>query len=86
MYEKVKGILEEQKFSELDIIGRGSYGLVLKAKNPQGFERAIKVQLVNADDKDQYKDGEFKIGKYLTDDGTENNYGQIITLHNIYIL
>ncbi|KAL4445136.1 hypothetical protein ABPG74_021949 [Tetrahymena malaccensis] len=86
IYDKVKVILEEQKFTELEIIGRGSYGLVLKVKNQQGFERAIKVQLINADDQDQYKDGEFKIGKYLTDDGTENLYGQIITLHNIYIL
>ncbi|KAL4497092.1 hypothetical protein ABPG72_002248 [Tetrahymena utriculariae] len=86
IYDKVKVILEEQKFTDIEIIGRGSFGLVLKVKNQQGFERAIKVQLINADDQDQYKDGEFKIGKYLTDDGTENLYGQIITLHNIYIL
>lgn len=60
--------------------------MVLKAKNPQGFERAIKVQLINSEDSDKYKDGEFRIAKYLTDDGTENLFGQIITLHNIYII
>ena len=33
------------------------------------------MQLVTAEDKDKFKDGEFRIGKYLTDDGTENLYG-----------
>lgn len=34
LFLKVKEILEEQKFSDLDIIGRGSYGLVIKVRNP----------------------------------------------------
>ena len=50
IFRRVKAILENQKFSEIEIIGRGAYGLVLKSKNPEKYYRAIKVQLIREED------------------------------------
>jgi hypothetical protein len=56
------------KFEDLVRIGQGAYGLVFRAKTPEGFIRALKVQfsnLVTDPDAIDNEFGEFKINKML---------------------
>lgn len=56
--------------------------MVIKAKTPEGFTRALKVQICS---EEEMQDFEFKLVKFLAYDGTENLNGQIILTHNALI-
>lgn len=41
--EKICNLLLNKQYSDLSEIGSGSYGLVLRARTPEGYIRALKI-------------------------------------------
>lgn len=49
------GLLEKEGYSNLEFVGSGAFGMVVKALNPEGFSRALKLQICE----DDFDDVEF---------------------------
>ena len=43
MQEKILELIKKEGYSDIEIVGQGSFGMVIKAKNELGSYRAIKV-------------------------------------------
>lgn len=80
--ERIFDLLVDLKFEEMEEIGSGTYGIVIRARTSEGYIRAIKVQFLT-----QYHNNiEFKIGKFLSSEGTENlSHNNIIVYQTMII-
>lgn len=67
-----------KQYSDLSEIGGGSFGLVLRARTPEGYIRALKIHSATSENTEI----EFKLAKFLSSEGTENLSANNIMTYN----
>lgn len=75
-------LLQQFGYKQIQELGAGSYGLVIKAKTPEGFSRAIKIQKC-ASENDEV---EFQLGRLLFYEGLETLFGNSVMTYNMRVL
>lgn len=76
--EKICNLLLNKQYSDLSEIGSGSFGLVLRARTPEGYIRALKIHSAT----NEKTEIEFKLAKFLSSEGTENLSANNIMTYN----
>lgn len=73
--EQILKLIQMEGYSDIQIVGQGSFGMVIKARNELGSYRAIKVLCSYIGNS---IDIEYKLAQLLATEESEVLYGQII--------
>ncbi|KRX03997.1 Protein kinase-like domain [Pseudocohnilembus persalinus] len=79
--KKLFNLLRQYGYSDIEELGHGAFGYVVKAQNQKGYKRAIKIQKCD-ESGDQV---EFKLGRLLFYEGIENLYGNSVMTYNMHV-
>lgn len=79
---KMMQVLNQFGYQDIKEIGKGTFGVVLRANTKEGQLRAIKIQII----KGGQENLEFKVAKLVSDEGNEKCFGDAINIYRTFTI